>query len=176
MMFKFFLAILREASLLLPRAWLLSGLVLQLIGITGCGSVPPLPPADLREAGWTVREGQAVWQRQRGGPGLAGEILVATRTNGVALVQFTKTPFPLVVAQATAGQWEVRFPPQDKRYSGRGEPPQRVIWLHLPRALSGKPPPENWTWQEDNDGWRLANGATGESLEGYFTPPAGGLK
>ncbi|HVV71537.1 MAG TPA: hypothetical protein VHI52_08570, partial [Verrucomicrobiae bacterium] len=62
----------------------------------------------------------------------------------------------------------VEFPPQNKHYAGRGAPPKRLIWLYLPRVLSGQPPPKNWVWQQDNTRWHLENRANGESIEGYF--------
>ncbi len=142
---------------------------LMLPAFSGCRTVPPLPPVNLQEPGWTVREGQAVWQMKRGAPELAGDILMATRPDGRSFVQFSKSPFPLMIAQATANTWEVQVPTQNKRYSGHGRPPARLIWLWLPRVLSGQPPPKGWTWRKlVNGSWRLENPSSGESLEGYF--------
>jgi hypothetical protein len=146
------------------------GLFFLLLALTGCLTGPPLPPANLAEAGWNVRQGQAVWRAQRSAPEIAGEILLAIGENGRTFVQFTKTPFPLVIAQATTNSWQIESPAQNKQYSGRGAPPQRLIWLQLPRAFSGQALPENWSWQNSNRGWRLENRSTGESLEGYFSP------
>jgi hypothetical protein len=148
------------------------GAVLLLWVATGCRSVAPLPPANLKEPGWTVRTGQAVWHLPQGGREIAGEVLVATRPDGRDVVQFTKSPFPLVTAQASADRWEVTFPPQNKHYSGRGAPPKRLLWLYLPRVLSGKPPPEGITWRMEANGWHLENRATGEFLDGYFSDGA----
>jgi hypothetical protein len=129
-----------------------------------------MPPVDLLEPGWTVREGQAVW-RMQGGNELAGEILIAMRADGREFVQFTKNPFPLAVAQATTNTWEVQLPTENKRYAGHGLPPARLIFLYLPKVLAGQPPPKGWTWQRlpDNN-WRLENRATGERLEGFLNP------
>jgi hypothetical protein len=130
----------------------------------------PLPPANLKEPGWTVREGQAVWRRQRSEPEIAGEILVATRSDGRALVQFTKNPFPLLTAQSTSKGWQVEAPIENKFYSGHGKPPARLIFLYLPRLLAGEPPPKGWSYQKTPEkGYRLENQARGESLEVYFT-------
>ena len=146
------------------------GLLLPLLFLlTGCATTSTPSPVNLQEPGWTVRQGQAVWVRQRGGEGIAGEVLVATRADGRAFVQFSKSPFPLIIGQETPQWWSVEFPPQNKKYAGRGVPPKRIIWLYLPRALSGKAPPQNWAWREDATGWGLENRASGESLEGYFT-------
>jgi hypothetical protein len=141
-----------------------------LLLLTGCSAlVKKLPPANLQEPGWTLHEGQAVWRLEHGSREFAGEVLVATRTNGLAFVQFTKNPFPLVVAQLNAHQWQVEFPPQNRHYAGRGKPPKRLIWLYLPRGLAHEPLPEGWTWQQDASNWKLVNGKTGESLEGFFS-------
>jgi hypothetical protein len=117
-----------------------------------------------------LRQGQAVWQRNRRAPELAGEVLLATREDGHVLVQFSKPPFPLVVAQKTADTWEVRIPTQNQFYSGRGRPPARLIWLYLPSLLSGGEPPKGWSWQkQEGNRWHLENPSTGEVLDGYFT-------
>jgi hypothetical protein len=142
--------------------------ILLASGVAGCRTVPRLPVVDLKEPGWTVHRGQAVWHLPQGRPELAGELLVATRENGRSWVQFSKTPFPLLTAQADSERWQVEFPPQNKHYSGRGQPPRRLIWLYLPRVLSGQAPPQGWSWHQDANGWRLENHPNGESLEGYF--------
>ncbi len=143
--------------------------LLMVIGLWGCATAPPLPPVNLQEPGWTVREGQAVWKKSREAPEITGEILLATGPEGRVFVQFSKNPFPIMIAQATAKTWEVEVPTQNKRYSGHGRPPARLIWLWLPRVLSGQPPPRGWAWPRiDNSGWRLENSTTGESLEVYF--------
>lgn len=150
------------------NAWILS--VLLSLFCAGCATVT-LPPVNLKQPGWTVRQGQAIWRRQRGGEGIAGDILVATRPDGRAFVQFSKTPFPLVVAQSTPKAWTVDFPPENKHYSGRGRPPKRIIFLQLPGVLSGQPPLRNWSWRKLADGgWRLENNVSGESLDVYFNP------
>src|SRR5436190_16985831 len=102
---------------------------------TGCRTLPPLAPANLSEPGWTVRQGQAVWQSGKERPEIAGELLLATKSNGEVFVQFTKTPFPLVIAQQVANHWQVQFPTQNKSYSGLGTPPSRLIWFPLAEAL-----------------------------------------
>jgi hypothetical protein len=152
MMFKIFLAL------------------LSLLCLTGCALVPPLAPVDLKEPGWTVREGQAVYHPKHGTPEIAGDLLVATRADR-AFVQLAKNPFPIAVAQSTANAWQLELPLQNKRYSGPGKPPKRLIFLYLPRVLAGQPPPKGWTWRTlPNHGWRLENPATGEFLEGFLAP------
>ena len=135
----------------------------------GCALVrPDLPQVNLHEPGWTVHEGQAVWHRPSSKIDLAGEVLVATRPDGSAFVQFTKSPFPLIEAHIVPGKWTFKVSVENKSYGGRGNPPKRLIWLYLPRALTGRPPPENWTWRENDNRWKLENHVTGEAVEGYF--------
>ena len=143
-------------------------LLLLLLAAGGCRTLPPLPPVNLSQPGWTVRQGQAIWRPAGTSTELAGEILVATRTNGAAFLQFSKSPFPLVVAQQNSNEWQIEFSTENKRYSGRGNPPSRLIWLWLGRMLLGEPAPKKWSWRVDNDGWRLENRVTGEAVEGYF--------
>jgi hypothetical protein len=123
---------------------------------------------NLQAPGWTVRQGQAVWRLEHGTREIAGELLVATQAEGRAFVQFTKSPFPLVTAQLGSGAWWAEFPPQNKRYSGHGSPPSRIIFLGLAHVLAGNPPPKNWSWTSNASGWSLKNLQSGESLEGFF--------
>ena len=139
-----------------------------LLSCISCKTTTPLPKVNLLEPGWTVRQGQAVWRLEHGTREIAGDLVVATGTDDRSLVQFSKSPFTLVIAQSATNHWEVEFPPQNKSYAGRGHPPLRLIWLYLPRVLAGHPPPKGWIWQKDTTQWHLENPATGESLEGYF--------
>jgi hypothetical protein len=142
---------------------------MMMLGLTACQTAP-LAPANLQTPGWTVRQGQAVWQRAKPAPEVTGDILLATQEDGRNVVQFSKNGLPLLVAQSDTAHWEVELPTQKKRYSGRGKPPTRLLILYLPRALSGQPLPRGWAWKDSGDGnWRLVN-RKGESLEGYFTP------
>jgi hypothetical protein len=152
----------------MPR---LALLLAALGALAACRTVPSLPPANFAEPGWTVRQGQAVWRLGKDTPELAGELLVATNRDGRTLVQFTKTPVPFVVAQTTAHAWQVDFVPKNKTYSGRGDPPARVLWLHLARSLDGSPPPKPFAFEKRPEaGWRLENRATGELISGYLAP------
>lgn len=137
-------------------------------GLVGCTTLAPLPKVNLQEPGWTMRQGQAVWRLAHGTREIAGDLLLATGPKDSTFVQFSKTPFPLVIAQNDENRWQAEFPPQNKHYSGRGKPPKQIIWLYLARVLAGKPAPRNWTWHEENGQWQLENRATGESVEGYF--------
>lgn len=147
---------------------LLAGLSL-LTFTAGCVTGRPLPPANLSEPGWTVRQGQAVWKPNSKAPEIAGELLLATRPDGSAFVQFTKTPFPFAVAQMTTNAWQIDFPPLNKHYRRHGNPSARIVWFQLAKAVAEKPLARGWTWQNSESHWQLKNPSSGESLEGYFT-------
>jgi hypothetical protein len=152
------------------KQMLLLVFLLGLSGLTACRTAPPLPPLNLAEAGWSTHQGQAVWRSKKGAPEISGELILATHTDGRNFVQFTKTPLPFVVAQSSTNTWQVLFVPNNKTYSGHGQPPARLVWLQLPRCLAGIAPPKPWSWQRlENHGWRLENRLSGELLEGYFT-------
>lgn len=150
------------------KAW--HYIFVSLLCLTACRTTP-LPSVNLQDPGWMVREGQAVWKRNKDAPEIAGEVLLATRADGRTFVQFTKTPFPMIMAQSTTNRWQVEIPMQNKRFSGPGSPPKRLIWLYLPRLLSGGSPPKGWSWNvSPENGWRLENARSGELLQGYFSP------
>jgi hypothetical protein len=139
------------------------------LGTCGClTSSRRLPAVNLAEPGWQVRQGQAVWKLPHSEHDIAGEVVVATGPEGRSFVQFSKSPFSLVIGQTTADHWQVEFPPQNKRYAGPGSPPKRLLWLYLPRLLAGGQPPPKWTWRDSDGNWRLENRATGEAIEGFF--------
>ena len=140
--------------------------------VSGC-RLAPVAPVNLQEGGWKLREGQAVWKRNKDAPEIAGDVMLATRRDGSTFVQFTKTPFPMIIAQTTTNRWQIEIPMQNKRYSGPGSPPKRLIWAYLPGLLAGEPPPKGWSWNilPDN-GWRLENFRSGEMLQGYLSPSA----
>jgi len=124
----------------------------------------------LKEPGWTLREGQAVWKPAGKKSEIAGEVQVATRPDdGRSFVQFSKAPFPLVIAQSTTNGWQIEIPAENRRYSGKGNPPERIIWLYLASVLEGEPLPKQWSWHQDGSEWHLENKTTGESVEGFFT-------
>jgi hypothetical protein len=152
----------------LPSAAAGAMLAMLMAAVSGCSTFRPLPPADLRQPGWTIRQGQGVWRLPASNAEIAGEVVLATRPEGRAFVQFSKAPFVLVSGQETPRRWSVEFPPQNKHYAAPGKPPKRIIWLQLPRLLMGQPPPKGWLWQQDATHWRLENPANHEMIEGYF--------
>jgi hypothetical protein len=128
-----------------------------------------LPPADFSRPGWQVHEGQAVWRPTRKRPELAGDLLLATNTEGDFFIRFAKTPFTLATAREQAGAWQIDFGGGMHVFSGHGSPPRRFAWFQLPGALDGRKPPPPWKFTAlPDDSWRLENPHTGESLEGYL--------
>ena len=149
----------------------MAGLLLLLQFCASCRSVAPFPTVDLSEPGWRVQQGQAVWKLAKNKPELAGEITFARHADGRCLVEFSKTPFPLVRGKMSATRWQIEFPAQKLHFSGGGQPPARLAWLHLMQALTGKPAAPPWRFESRPDGsWRLENPRRGESVEGYLEP------
>jgi hypothetical protein len=147
---------------------LVACLLATVLACSGCITRPPLPPVDLQAEGWKVRQGQAVWKRNREAPELAGELLVASRP-GHSLVQFTKAPFTILSGRQTPQSWEMRVPMRNERHAGPGTAPKRLVWFHLPRVLDGARVARPWTWELRQDGtWRLGNERTREYIEGYL--------
>jgi hypothetical protein len=110
-----------------------------------------------------------VWRAKKDAPEIAGEVLAATRADGSAFVQFTKTPFPFAIAQMSPHGWQIEFPPQNKHFAAPGSPPARIVWFQLANALLEKPVAKGWVWRNSDTNWQLKNSSSGESLEGYFT-------
>ena len=99
---------------------------LLLIAIFLCAcQTAPLPPTNFSEPGWKIQQGQAVWRAKKDSPEIAGELLIATNPDGRTVLQFTKTPFPFVIAQTTPKSWQLEVPAQNKKYSAPGKPPAR---------------------------------------------------
>jgi hypothetical protein len=149
------------------RRFLRCGLLLGLL--MGCRSLPTPPPMNLTELGWTVRQGQAAWRTKPGAPDIAGDLMVAMHPDGRSMVQFTKPPLPFVVAQRHANSWRIQFFADKKTYSGRGVPPDRLMWLHLPDGLAGAQRSDSWHFSSKGDGtWTFENHSSGETLEGFL--------
>jgi hypothetical protein len=142
--------------------WRVEIVALAMLG--GCATAP-LPPPDM-SGDWKILQGQAVW-KPKAGNGIAGELLVATNSVGDFVVEFSKTPIVIAHAQRSGDRWSVEFPTQKKSFAGRGAGPARVIWLHLPPALTGRD--NKWTMTTNANGWKI-NNRRGESLEGYLAP------
>ena len=142
--------------------------------VIGCTSLTRMPPADLSEPGWNLRHGQVVWKPDREKPEIAGEIVFATRLGRETLLQFIKTPFPLVLARTTSNHWHIAF--QERSVGGRGEPPERIGWFQLMRAFGRESIHPDWRCRKVADTGSsgplttvaIENPATGETLSGYL--------
>ena len=138
--------------------------------LAACGSPPAAPAADLAAPGWQVRQGQALWKPGRGQPEIAGDLILSSHPSGGVYLQFSKT-LPLVSARITGRRWEIEFPPENKRYSGGGDPPKRLIWLQLIRAIDGGALPDRWKVIRPSANFiALENEETSERLEVHFQP------
>jgi hypothetical protein len=123
------------------------------------------------DAGWHIRQGQALWRPQSGLPEFGGDLVLATDDAGRCLIQFDKTPMTILSAQITTNRWLIKFPQRNYSFSGRGSGSTRFSWLYLPAALAGKPLPKPLHFESKPDGgWRLENSRTGETVEGYLSP------
>jgi hypothetical protein len=150
-------------------AWQVIGLSLLLWLCSSCRTIPPLPPANLSEPGWTLHQGQALWRSKRDAPEIAGEIIFATQSGGRTMLQLTKSPLPFVSVQTRGEEWEIEFVPQQRRFSGKGTPTTRLLWIHLARALNGTKPPASLKFtQSEPHGFTLENPKTGESITGFL--------
>jgi hypothetical protein len=152
-----------------PRHYIArTALLALMLALVSCRTAT-LPPADFSSPGWHVRQGQAVWRPTKNRPELAGDLLLATNTDGDYFIQFSKTPFTLATVQVAGGAWRIEFGHGQYSSSGHGAPRRRFVWFQLTRALSGMPPapPCKFVGQPDHS-WRLENPRTGEMLEGYL--------
>jgi len=142
------------------------------LALAGCVTAPKLAPINTSDAGWVVRQGQALWRNKVGAPEIAGEIILATNATGRAFIEFLKNPLPLVSAQVTPTQWQIEFVPEKREFSGRGSPPRQLTWLHLLRALQRMPVPEGLELIHTGEGAiRIENKASGEWITLFLAEP-----
>jgi hypothetical protein len=121
--------------------------------------------------GWQVRQGQALWRPQHGMPEFGGDFVIASDDTGRHLIQFDKTPMNILSAQTTSNRWLIQFPQRHLSFSGFGRGSTRFSWLYVPEAVEGGSLPKVMHFERKPDGgWRLENSATGETIEGYFSP------
>jgi hypothetical protein len=152
-----------------PALWL--ALLAVLTVSAGCRTASEAPLFTATGPGWRVREGQALWRPGRQFPELGGELVVASHEDGRCVIQFAKTPLPLVLAQTTRTNWLIQFPPRRKSFAGRQPPPVRFAWLYLGAALAGDSLPAALRFErKPGGGWRLENTRSGETVEGYLVP------
>jgi hypothetical protein len=134
----------------------------------GCGTPAPAPAVDLSAPGWQVQQGQALWKPDAKKPEIAGDVVLSTHPTAGTYLQFSKT-LPIVNARLGAGRWEIEFPPENKQYSGGGNPPKRLVWLQIIRAIDGQKISDRWRVIRPSDRFvALENDETGERLEVHF--------
>jgi hypothetical protein len=148
--------------------------VALLAGLALCCGCRTPKESDLFTAqgpGWQVQQGQALWRPRRAMPELGGDIVMASNVDGRCVVEFTKTPLSLLVAQTSRTNWLIEFPPRRMGFMGRGSPPKHFAWLYLHAALEGDALPPAFRFQsKPGGGWRLENTRSGESVEGFLGP------
>ena len=76
----------------------------------GCRTAGEAPLFTAAGPGWRVQEGQALWRPGRQFPELGGELVMARHEDGRCVIQFAKTPLPLVLAQTTPATGSSSFP------------------------------------------------------------------
>jgi len=135
----------------------------------GCRTASEAPSFTVTGPGWRVQEGQALWRPGRQFPELGGELVMASHEDGRYVIEFAKTPLPLVLAQTTRTNWLIGFPARRMSFAGRRPLPARFVWLYLPMALAGDSLPSALRFQRKADGsWRLENTRSGETVEGFL--------
>lgn len=143
--------------------------VAALWATVGCRTLPSLPPADVSDPGWNLHQGQAVWRAKADAPEIAGEILYATNAMGRSVLQFTKNPIPFVSVQTSNELWQIEFVPQRRKFSGKGSPTARLIWVHLARALGGQKPMRALRFTPGQPGeFVFENRSSGERISGFL--------
>lgn len=138
--------------------------------LAGCagGPQPGKTVTDLSAPGWEMRQGQAVWKPGGDKPEIVGDVVLATHPTGSANIIFSKT-LPIVSGTLSGSGWAIEFAPEGKSYSGRGDPPKRLVWLQIIRALEGGEIPDRWrVIHPSKDFIALDNLETGERLEVHF--------
>lgn len=145
---------------------------LVMLALSGCASRPLVPPMNIAEGGWVIRQGEAAWTPRPGQPSVTGNLVVGMTVDGRALVQFsTPTSGTLALAQYATNYWQVQFPSQKKSSSGGNLLPDKVLWLQLPDGLLGNTVKEtDWIFSRQRDQtFVFRHQVTGERLEGRLT-------
>ena len=151
---------------MLTNSSIILGLILAATWSGGCAS-RPIPPVNLAEDGWQVRESTIVWRPRRKAPELLGELLIAHHPDGRRLVQLSKQSLPLVTAQSDTNGWMITSTLRSGRFGGTLPATDRVPWFLL-ESLPPHPP-QSSRWQVEtltNGFWHLGNSRTGEYVEG----------
>jgi len=138
-----------------PPGWAPFGVFLAFaVCVAGCGTVS-MPSVNLSEPGWTTRQGRPSGARKAS----AGNCRGLDGGREPRWAQFHAIHQDAAAFRGGAihgGRLANPIYSYNKTYSGRGAPPERLIWLYLPRCLAGLPLPEPLTWRSlQNNGWHL---------------------
>lgn len=144
--------------------------LLWLIGVVGCRTIPPSPTIDLREPGWTTQLGEATWKRDEAAEILAVEILLARRGTNLTFLQVSKGGLPLFEVTLANGLWNIRSSDGQKSYGGQGNPPVQAGPGQLAQVLAGLPLTRGWEGVLAGESIRLSCPRTGEEWEVFMTP------
>lgn len=107
-------------------------------------------------------------------PEIAGDILYFKGKEGSVALQFSKSPFPVLLTQVHSSGWQIELLTEKKTFSGDGKVPGKygplpLGWVVLSSLLAGNPAPAGWEYQKESDGnFRLTNPKTGETLNGFL--------
>jgi hypothetical protein len=150
------------------RFFLLFGLLIAFGA--GCSALPQkkLPALDISAPGWEVRQGQALWKPGEDKPEIVGDVVLSVHPQAGSYVQFSKT-LPILSARLAPEAWEFHAIAEDKRYSGGGKPPRKIVWLQMLRVLDGEEISERWSVvRSSNRLITLEDSFRGERLEVRF--------
>ena len=91
--------------------------------------------------------------------------MISTHPSAGTYVQFSKT-LPILSARLAGGGWEFELLPEKKHYSGRGQPPRKIVWLQFLAVLEGQKISDRWTVAHPSDQFiALEDSFSGERLE-----------
>jgi hypothetical protein len=141
---------------------------LALLLFTGCNTLPPMRPVNLAEPGWVIQQGQALWQTKSDSPEIGGEVLFAKHPDGRTVLQFSKNPIPIVNVQTSNTLWQVEFIPERRKFSGKGSPTPRLMWVHLARAFAGEKPRDPMKFESSPNEFTFENKSSGEKISGFL--------
>lgn len=154
----------------LPRSCAAVLLLILTLFAAACRSTPP-SPINLADPAWSTSRAQAVWRPAHHDVELAGDLLIATRPDGHAYLQFSKSPAVLTEIHLNPGHWRAAFPAQNRAFQGPGSPPSRIAFAQLLRIAQNLPPAPAWSFSGSLSArWRLAHRNSGEWIEGNGTP------
>lgn len=145
----------------------LRALVACLVAATAGCCTHPWQPVDLEAPAWTVHHSDIVWKPSRNSPEIAGELILANRTDGARFAQFSKGGLPLITTRREGAWWRMESTRRPRPWCGRGSPPSRVPWFFLDQLPPAGDLPHGWVLTSSTPGtWRLVHPRSGGAIEG----------